>query len=174
MKRWSGLALFCLGILIFSTTMVSAVSYSDADNDGICEPGEKITFYADPNFDYYDWDFDNDGLPDDNGEVVTHIFTEEGVYTVSVVETNGHTEQKSIEIVVASENEPSSEPEFDNYMKIMNKIEKILTRLDRNNVKIELMVKLVMKECKKLVQHGVSEEDIEYIINYMDQQIKNH
>jgi hypothetical protein len=127
------------------------VSYSDADGDGICEPGEEITFYGDPEFDYYDWDFDGDGLPDDNGEVVTYTFCEEGVYTVSVIETNGHTEQKILIIEVETDDHNEPEPDGkDKENKLEKKIEKILDRLNRNNVKINIIIKLLLKEYRKM------------------------
>jgi hypothetical protein len=141
--------LFALGILIISASTACAVSYEDADGDSICEPGEEITFYGDPHFDYYDWDFDGDGLPDDNGQVVTYVFDEEGIYTVTVVETNGHTEKKTLIIEVKTDEEPDPEPQDKEDIKMENKIRKILDRLYRNNVKIDLIVKLVMKEYYK-------------------------
>ena len=44
MKNISKIILVILATLIMLTTTASAASYYDGDGDGICEPGEEITF----------------------------------------------------------------------------------------------------------------------------------
>jgi hypothetical protein len=156
---------------LITASSVTAVSFSDADGDGLCEPGEEITFYGDPEFDYYDWDFDGDGLPDDNGEVVTYVFETEGIYTVSVVETNGHTEQKILIVVVESEDNQEPNPNEDN--KLERKINKILERLYRNNVKINIITKLILKEYRNSQRKGNYEIDPLDVLDFIAKQTGN-
>ena len=174
MYRIYRILLFAFLFIILSAATACAVSYSDADNDGICEPGEEITFQGDPYFDYYDWDFDGDGLADDNGEVVTYTFEEEGVYVVSVIESNGHTEQKNLTIVVQSDDDPQNEPDDKELCKFKRKIAKILDRLYRNNVKINIIVKLLLKEYNKLERKNQEKFDIEETLEFINKNAENN
>ena len=172
MYRITRILLFALGIILFTASTVCAVSYEDADADGICEPGEEITFYGDPHFDYYDWDFDGDGLPDDNGEVVTYTFESEGIYTVTVVETNGHTEEKTLIIEVKSEDGTDPENKDKEEIKMEEKVRKILNRLYRNNVKIDLIIKLITKEYLKFQRKYQDGFDIIKALGDVENQIE--
>jgi hypothetical protein len=154
--------------MIISAGTACAVSYTDADGDGICEPGEEITFEGDPHFDYYDWDFDGDGLPDDNGVVVTHTFEDEGVYIVTLVETNGHTEQHTLVITVESEDNNDPDPEDKMFEKFMKKIEKILGRQYRNHFVYVVMMKLLMKELNKMYRKGQNNIDFDKVMEQID------
>jgi parallel beta-helix repeat protein len=72
---------------------------SDADGDGVCEPGELITFTGDAT--YYDefgsehdyvewlWDFDGDGSSDYSGKSISHTFQDDSIYKVTLIESNG-------------------------------------------------------------------------------------
>jgi hypothetical protein len=159
---------FSFILVIISAATACAISFTDADEDGICEPGEEITFEGDPHFDYYDWDFDGDGLPDDNGAVVTYIFEEEGVYIVTLVETNGHTEQHSMIIIVQSDDNNDPDPDEKKGEKLEKKIEKILGRQYRNNVKYDIMIKLLTKEFNKMKRKGQNNIDFDEVLEQVE------
>ncbi len=50
----------------------------------------------------YKWDFENDGVVDDNGQIVEHVFTEAGEYEVklSITSSDGRTASKLIDVSV--------------------------------------------------------------------------
>ncbi len=76
-------------------------------------PGQTVTFDASSSYDpdgaitAYRWDFDNDGVVDATGQVVTHSFSSPGVYTVrlTVVDDRGVTddEVKTVNVVVLNQ-----------------------------------------------------------------------
>lgn len=153
-----------MATVILLATSAAAVSFSDADGDGICEPGEEITFVGD---DYYideynikqeyttwDWDFDGDGLPDDGGKTVTHTFDEEGVYTVVVTQYNGH----SVEITLTVEVE-SEEIEKPDYLCDCKKVMKTIHHLAPKHPLFPVMLKLIVKHLEK--NHDVDPNDID-------------
>ena len=99
MRSISKIILTILISFLILAGSASAFSYSDADGDGVCEPGEEITFVGDDTYTdengiehtiqgWY-WDFESDGFWDTSGKIVTHTFPAEGQYRVTLYEHNG-------------------------------------------------------------------------------------
>ena len=84
-----------IGILGFSG-ITSAITFIDADGDGILEVNEIITFYGDDSyvdsssneypFTNWSWDFESDGIIDAYGKEANHSYSEKGTYIVTVYE----------------------------------------------------------------------------------------
>jgi hypothetical protein len=97
------------------TGSASAASYSDADGDYVCEPGEEITFEGDISYideegiehwyDIWYWDLDGDGVYESNGRVQTVIFEDEGTYTVALYEINNIAQVIDFEIEIEEEHQ---------------------------------------------------------------------
>ncbi len=87
-------------VFVLLATGASAVTYNDADGDGICEPSEEITFEGDVSyiddqgnehwFSMWEWDFDSDGTIDATGRIVKYTFDTEGIYQVTLKEINAN------------------------------------------------------------------------------------
>ena len=159
--RVNRIAIFCVVIFIFTAANAVAVSYTDADADGICEPDEVITFYGDPGYDYYDWDFNADGLPEDNGEIVTYIFEEEGEYVVTVIQSDGHTIQITIIVVVETDDEQDTHNQNKDKCKGFAKMIRIVNRNLPEQVRNEIIIKLIGKEYKKMLGYEPTESEMD-------------
>lgn len=70
------------------------------------KPGEVVTFDASPSFDpdgqivKYEWDFNNDGVSDATGKVVTRVFLTAGDFPVKLVVTDNDGLQNSVTKIV--------------------------------------------------------------------------
>ena len=67
---------------------------ADAGPDQTVDEGQTVTFDASNSYDpdgvivSYEWDFDNDGVADATGVIVSHVFENAGVYNVSLTVTD--------------------------------------------------------------------------------------
>ena len=172
---------------VLLATSATAVSFTDADGDGICEPSEEITFTGDDVYtdefglehDYtaWEWDFDNDGEYDDaSGKVVKFTFPEEGSYTVRVLQSNG--DYKEITITVEVKNENNSEPKsIDDDPKDDAKIKKLimnlLRKLIRKHPRIYLLMKLLLRYLEKKYDIDPDDIDWDYYKEYIMKIIKH-
>ena len=120
MIRVTKTLLIMLVSLVIMASSVNAISISDADADGICEPGEEITFIGDETytssdgvvheFKHWYWDLDGDGQWDIDAPIVTTTFDTEGAHIVTVYQRNGDAMFITLTVVVESEPMPVSEP----------------------------------------------------------------
>ena len=93
--KYAIIAMFVIVTLAFSG-IINAVTYSDADGDGVYEIGEVITFIGDDSyvddedeehpFTNWSWDFESDGIIDAYGKEVNHTYNEKGTYVITVYE----------------------------------------------------------------------------------------
>ncbi len=146
----------------------TAASYSDADGDGKIEVGEEISFHGDEFYfdeqgyqhDYNNWwwDFDNDGNWDVWGIDQIYVFDEEGVYTVTLVQSNGDMEIVvfSIDVVVGDEEPEEPEGREHRCMKW-----KLIKRLANRNVKLKHEIRWLLKYAKH-IQKGKCDCDHDY------------
>ena len=123
MKRTiSGIAIFVISILLFSG-ISSAVTYSDADGDGIYEIGEAITFFGDDsyvdsegmehNYTNWSWDFESDGISDAYGKEVNHTYDKKGIYQITVYEMGDINIKTELTIKIAIPFQEKPDPKYE-------------------------------------------------------------
>jgi len=86
----------CWAVLTLTKAEVGARPVADAGPDRVVSPGQEVFFdgfasyHPDPKRKIikYEWDFDNDGLFDAEGVNVSHIYEQEGIYTVTLKVTD--------------------------------------------------------------------------------------
>ena len=121
-KNAAKIALLCITIIIFSG-VCTAVTYSDADGDGICEVGEVITFIGDDSyvdeeaneypFNNWSWDFESDGIIDAYGKEVNHTYNEKGNYVITVYELGEVNIKSKVEIKIQIPYMEKRDPTFE-------------------------------------------------------------
>ena len=178
MKRLILITLIAFIALGLSAGSVSAYEISDADGDGVNEPGEVITLigddsYIDENGDEHSytawhWDFDGDYIFEKSGQIITHIYPVEGIYTVTLQLVNSGIKLEEITIEVNTE-----EPEPP-YCYKFKKIKNILKWLENDNIPDEVKINLILKHMNKRFDIDLDTDDLDEIKELVDDFIENH
>lgn len=173
MKASTKIALTTIMMFLMIAGTASAASYSDADGDGVCEPGEEITFYGDISYfdengkehryDTWYWDFDGDGNYEGRSRDITYIFDAEGTYTVTLYEINDDDNLVILTVEVKVDG-PDPIPDDDAKFK---KIKKILNWLEHKKIPIEVKIKLIIKHLEKIFGVELDNDDIEELTVYI-------
>lgn len=178
MKRLIFITLIAFIALGLSAGSVGAYEISDADGDGVNEPGEIITLigddgYTDENgvehpYTGWHWDFDGDYVFEESGQIVTHIFPEEGSYMVTLMYVNSGITIEEITIEVNTE-----EPEPP-YCYKFKKIKNIIKWLDNDNIPDEVKIKLILKHMEKRFDIDLDTDDLDEIRDFIEDFIEDY
>ena len=159
MKPMAKILLIILFSLVIMTSSANAVSFSDADGDGICEPGEEITFIGDETYTSSDgevhefknwyWDLDGDGDWDINAPIVTATFDIEGAHIVTVYQRNGDALFITLTVIVESEPVPVPEPMSDPEQILANAIDDLEDMKPTGDHKLDKTLDKAIKDLDK-------------------------
>jgi hypothetical protein len=135
--------------LLMIAGSASAASFSDADGDGVVEPGEEVNFEGDTTYidengithyiqEWY-WDFDSDGNIDADGQFPTHTYDGEGNFVVTLHQLNAGHRIAYLDVEVKNNEDPEHDcKDWDHIKRFIqehpenkNKLRWILKKMDK-------------------------------------------